>query len=181
MLAFLEVTHFMNAIKKGSEMAEHLGMKISTIQYFALCAFSAACTVNSSEPSSGFESSSDPAAEQSSALTDSAGSSVRNGVGPTIYSKNFAYTLTLPQSGGAGVITSVRWTWSLSYNPPGLLVALCRNTTASCISLSTATGVTPTWNGLPSNVPFLLTFTVNGTGTMSPAYGQNDQVIVNYQ
>lgn len=79
-----------------------------------------------------------------------AGSSVRNGVGPTIYSKNFTQTLSLPHSGGAGVISSVRWTWGLSYRPLGLVVSLCRNTTSSCIDVTnTMSGSTTAWNTRP--------------------------------
>lgn len=112
----------------------------------------------------------------------SPGSSIRNGVGPNILLKSHLYTLSLPQQGGAGVINDTRWTWSLSYRPVGLGVTLCRLNTSSCIDITNQqTGVTTAWAGLTSNVPFLFTFFVNGSGTVSPqAFGKSDQVIINY-
>lgn len=112
-----------------------------------------------------------------------AGSSVRNGVGPNLLQKNWLYTLSLPQQGGSGLITDVRWTWNLSYRPAGLSVDLCRQNSTSCISVTNnQTGTTTAWMGQTSNVPFLLNFFITGSGTISPtAFGKNDQVIINYQ
>jgi hypothetical protein len=47
-------------------------------------------------------------------------------------------------------------------------------------SASNQSGVTTAWAGLTSNVPFLLTFRVVGTGTMTPAFGKSDQLMINY-
>ena len=82
--------------------------------------------------------------------------------------------------GGSGIIDDVRWSWALSYIPSGLVVNVCRANTSSCILASNQSGVTTAWAGLTSNVPFLLTFRVVGTGTMSPAFGKSDQLIINY-
>lgn len=108
----------------------------------------------------------------------------RSATGPTLFARNFTYTLTLPYGGGAsGTITSVSYKWSLSYKPAGLVVLLCRNGTTDCADVTTfGTGNQFLWNNKTSNVPFTFAFRVNGAaGAVNPqALGQTDQVQINY-
>jgi hypothetical protein len=122
------------------------------------------------------------ASPSTGAIDKSPGSESRTGVGPTIYNKNVLYTLTLPFAAPhAGPLTSVVYNWGLSYKPAGLTVYLCRNTTSTCVTItSLQSGSTTAFNPQTSNVPFILAFIVSGTGTMSPAFGQTDQVIINH-
>lgn len=110
------------------------------------------------------------------------GSETRAGTGPTIISKNVAYTLTLPFTAPhAGPITSIHYSWGLSYKPAGLTVLLCRQTTSNCVNITASQAATTYFfNNQTSNVPFILHFSVSGSGAMSPAYGQNDQIIINH-
>lgn len=115
----------------------------------------------------------------------SGGAWVGNGVGPTILSKNFQYKLTINPVGtipNPAPITVVNFSWGLSYKPAGLEVLLCKGTTtSSCINVtSLGTGSTAAWAGSSANTPFTFAFKVTGTGSMQPAFGQSDQVIVNW-
>lgn len=113
-----------------------------------------------------------------------AAADVRSGVGPTLFSNNFTYTLTLPYPAGRsfGPITSIPYTWSLGYIPAGLVVTLCRNTTATCAIVTGAqSGTVHTFDTQQSNVPFIFTFRVNAASPPNPSVqGQNDQVIINH-
>jgi hypothetical protein len=107
----------------------------------------------------------------------------RIAVGPNVSSKNFTFTLTLPYGGGgSGVISLMKYKWSLSYNPAGLVVLLCRNGTTNCIDVTTIqNGTASLFHGTASNVPFSYLFRVNGAGALSPtAFGQSDEVLINY-
>jgi hypothetical protein len=74
------------------------------------------------------------------------------------------------------------WSWGFSYKPSGLITYLCHNTTSACINVtSLQSGSTTSFAGLYANQPMIYAFGVAGSGTMTPAYGQVDQVIVNYQ
>jgi hypothetical protein len=112
------------------------------------------------------------------------GAWANSGVGPTLISKNIQYKLTINPVGlipNPAPITSVNFSWGLSSYPAGLSVFLCRGTTTSCVNVtSLRSGSTTAWAGLSANSPFLFVFQVTGTGGMTAAYGQNDQVIVNY-
>lgn len=106
--------------------------------------------------------------------------------GPTIYSKNIYYYLQLNPVGSipaTATVTSVVWSWGLSYKPSGLVVYLCHDTTSACINVtSLQSGSTTSFSGRLANKKMIYAFAVAGSGTLSPpAYGQVDQVIVNYQ
>jgi flagellar protein FlhE len=124
---------------------------------------------------------------QSSTITPlvSGGAWANSAGGPTIYSKGIYYYLTLNPVGSipaTATITSVVWSWGLSYMPTGIVSYLCHNTTSVCINVTTRlSGSDTSFYGLPANQPMIFAYGVAGTGTMSPAYGQVDQVIVNYQ
>lgn len=106
--------------------------------------------------------------------------------GPTLYNKGVYYYLTLNPVGSipaTATITSVVWSWGLTSYPTGLVVYLCHDTTSACINVtSSGSGSTTSFNGLLANKKMIYAFGVAGSGTVSPtAYGQVDQVIVNYQ
>ncbi|WP_432741305.1 flagellar protein FlhE [Methylobacter sp. G7] len=106
--------------------------------------------------------------------------------GPTIYSKNIYYYLQLNPVGSipaTATITSISWSWGLSYKPAGLIVYLCHDTTSACIDVtSLQSGSTSSFINRPANKKMIYAFGVAGSGTLyPPAYGQVDQVIVNYQ
>lgn len=106
-------------------------------------------------------------------------------VAPTIYSKNWPYQANFPIVGtppSTGNITTVYWTWSFSYRPVGLNVYLCQGSTSACWNVTNIqSGSTTAFQGRNPTSPFFLYYWVAGTGTMSPAYGNSDQVIVNWQ
>ena len=115
-----------------------------------------------------------------------AGSWSNNAAGPTLYSKGVFYYLNLNPVGAIpsnATITSVVWNWGLSYKPSGLIVYLCHETTSSCINITNyQSSSTTTFNGRLANKKLIYAFGVSGSGALSPpAYGQMDQVIVNYQ
>lgn len=106
--------------------------------------------------------------------------------GPTLYNKGVYYYLQLNPVGSipaTATITSVVWSWGLSRYPTGLIVYLCHDTTSACINVtSTGSGTTSSFNGRLANKKMIYAFGVAGSGSVSPpAYGQVDQVIVNYQ
>lgn len=110
------------------------------------------------------------------------GAYVSNVVAPTIYSKNVNYQANFPIVGSpTGSITTVNWTWGFSYYPAGINVYLCQGSTSACWNVtSIQSGSTTAFQGRNPATQFFLYYWVSGTGTMMPAYGNNDQVIVNY-
>ena len=122
--------------------------------------------------------------ERTSAITGS-GAWVNSGVGPSIYSKNLYAYLYLKPLGtipSTAKVSTIYWTWGLSYRPSGLLVALCHDTTGSCINVTSwGSGSTTLFSGRAANKQMIFAFLVSGSGTLSPpVYGKMDQVIVNY-
>lgn len=114
----------------------------------------------------------------------SGGAWVSSGAGPTLTNKGITYSLTLPVVGPVptgSTITTVNYSWKLSTVPSGLVVYLCWNGT-NCVNVSgSKTGSLGNWAGQNANVSFVYKFSVPGTGSIFPvAYGQTDQVIVNY-
>ncbi|GEM_PF-1605738 len=118
----------------------------------------------------------------------SSGAWSNSAAGPTIYSKNIWYLLSLNPVGtipSTAKITSVSWTWALSTYPSGLTVGLCWKTNLTggkCGDVtSQKSGSTSSFfAGLAANQKMVFEFIVQGSGTMSPDYGKVDQVIVNY-
>lgn len=106
-------------------------------------------------------------------------------VGQTIYSKNVNYYDYFPVIGSppsTGPLQSVSWSYSFSSMPSGMVVLLCQ-TGIGCINVtSSARGTTTAFNtaGGHPNGQFYLNYAVNGTGTMSPVYSNNNNVIVNW-
>lgn len=127
----------------------------------------------------------DPIQSQSIVPLASGGAWANSAGGPTIYSKGIYYYLQLNPVGtipATATITSVVWSWGLSYKPTGLISYLCHDTTSTCINITTrASGSDTSFNGRFANKKLIFAYGVSGTGTMLPAYGQVDQVIVNYQ
>lgn len=81
-----------------------------------------------------------------------------------------------------GPLQSVSWSYSFSSMPSGMVVLLCQ-TGIGCINVtSSARGTTTAFNtaGGHPNGQFYLNYAVNGTGTMSPVYSNNNNVIVNW-
>ena len=115
------------------------------------------------------------------------GSWANSAAGPTIYSKNWSYYLQLNPVGvipPTATIQSVYYSWGLSYKPTGLSVLLCQNSISDpCVDVTNfQSGSTTGFNGRLANKKLIYSFRINGSGTLSPpAYGQVDQVIVNYQ
>lgn len=107
-------------------------------------------------------------------------------VGDTIFSKNVWYYDNFPVVGtppATGAVSQVRWSYSFSSRPAGLAVWLCQGSTNTCINVTnTASGTTSAFNttGIAPNVQFFLTYQVSGTGTMSPVYSNNNNVIVTW-
>jgi len=107
------------------------------------------------------------------------------GSGPAIYSKNILDTLIINPSGyipPTAKITAVSWSWGISYKPVGLSVRLCYDAINNCFGITNLqNGSASNFNNLLANKKMILTFNVQGTGMMTPAYGQIDRVIVSYQ
>lgn len=104
-------------------------------------------------------------------------------VGETIYSKNFGYQTNFPIVGSppASTINNVSYSWGLSYYPAGLVVYLCHGSTSACLNITNSrSGTTSAFSLRSPQTPFFLYYFVNGTGTMTPAYGQSNNVIVNW-
>lgn len=107
-------------------------------------------------------------------------------VSPTIYSKNYWYNVAFPVVGSppsTGVLTTVYYTWNYSFpRPAGLQVYLCNNNGTICGDVTNygSGSVNFTNSGVPANQSVRLYSRVNGTGTMSPLYGANSTVTVNY-
>ncbi len=107
-------------------------------------------------------------------------------VTPTIYSKNYWYNATYPVVGSPpanATLTAVYYRWDYPYpRPAGLLVYLCNNAATLCADVSSAGSgmVNFSGYGVPANQSLKLFVRVNGTGTMSPLYGSQTSVTVNY-
>ena len=72
----------------------------------------------------------------SDVINKASGTDPRSGTGPSIPSKNFLYSLTLPFTAShSGPITSIPYTWNVSPKPAGREVRVCRVTTSSVSSL----------------------------------------------
>lgn len=116
----------------------------------------------------------------------SSGAWANNGGGPTIYSKNLWYGLILYPVGtipSNATITSVSWSYGVSYRPSGFVVQLCHNGSVQYCGEITAwgSGSTNYFNTRAANQPMAFYFGVAGTGTLyPPVYGQNDSIIVNW-
>lgn len=116
----------------------------------------------------------------------SSGAWSNNGGGPTIYSKNLWYGLILYPVGtipSNTTITSVSWSYGVSYRPSGFITLLCQNgSVQTCGDITSwGSGSTGYFNGLAANQPMAFYFGVSGTGTLyPPVYGQNDSVIINW-
>ncbi|WP_194868710.1 flagellar protein FlhE [Pseudoalteromonas sp. PPB1] len=119
-------------------------------------------------------------------ITINGGAWASSGYGPTLRNTGLYYTLDLPVVGSVpfgSKITSVNYSWSYSYVPPGMLVYLCLNSTNNCVNVSTSkSGRLTNFNDQAANKKFIFAFGVRGNGSvLSPAaYGQRSQVIVNY-
>lgn len=106
-------------------------------------------------------------------------------VAPTIYTKNnwvysqFSIAGSIPST---AIVNTVYYSWSYASSPAGLLVYLCNNTGSKCRDVTSAGSgsVNFTSDALPANLPLRLYGRVNGTGTMSPLYGNSSSVTVNY-
>lgn len=127
----------------------------------------------------------DPQAAMPLVEAQAAGAWSNSGVGPSLYSKGIWYYLNLYPVGSipaTATITSVSYSWGLSYRPSGLLVYLCHDTTAFCANVTNIASTTTTaFNGRSADRKLIYAFGVTGSGAVSPvAYGQTDQVIVNY-
>lgn len=114
------------------------------------------------------------------------GAWTNSAVGPTMYQKGIFYYLNLLPVGSVpatATITSVVYSWGLSYKPAGLITYLCHNTTSACLNVtSVQSSSTTAFNGLAANKKMIFAFGVSGSGSLTPTvYGQTDQVIVNYQ
>lgn len=114
-----------------------------------------------------------------------AGAYSSSAVGQTIYTKNTAYQDNFPIVGSppaSGSITSVSYSWSFSSWPSGLTVWLCQGSTNACINVSSSQrGSTTAFSTRSPTSPFFLYYYVSGTGTMTPVYSNNNNVIVNWQ
>jgi hypothetical protein len=107
-------------------------------------------------------------------------------VTPTIYSKNLWYSAAPAVVGrppSTATINVVYYKWSYSYpRPSGHQVLLCNNTGAVCFDVTRWEGgsVDFTGTGVKANTPLRIYSRVSGTKTMSPLYGSNSTVSVNY-
>lgn len=107
-------------------------------------------------------------------------------VSPTIYSKNYWYNVAFPVVGSppsTATLTVVYYTWNYSFpRPSGFQVLLCNNSGALCADVTSAGSgsVSFSGSGVPATQSLRLYSRVTGTGTMSPLYGANSSVTVNY-
>ena len=105
---------------------------------------------------------------------------------PTIYSKNFWYTVAPSVVGSppsTATITTVYYNYSYPYpRPAGFQVYLCDNTGTYCVDVTSygSGGVTFAGTGVKANTPVKFYSRVAGTGTMSPLAGGPVNVTVNY-
>jgi|SRR5690625_245960 len=114
------------------------------------------------------------------------GAWVNSAVGDNITQRGQLYTTSIPVLGSVppgSTITSVNYNWSLSYIPAGLSVYLCYIDTTACVDVSSyQSGGLSNFNGLNADNNFVYAFVVSGSGVLFPiAYGQSNQIIVNYQ
>ncbi len=128
----------------------------------------------------------EPAKEIVETITQNSGSWTRNVGGETLVNKNFYYTTEFLPVGNVpenAKITSVVWSWALSYKPEQLSVRLCHEgMTGKCVDVTNAVNKTShDFDGLPANQKMIFLFRINGDNkTIKPAYGEQQQVIVNY-
>ncbi len=123
-----------------------------------------------------------------SAATVMSGGWGNNGGGPTIYSKNYYYGLTLYPSGvvpANATITNVSWSYGVSSRPTGFQAILCNYNNGGALLCGDITswgsGATSYFNGYSAATPMVYYFAVNGTGTLSPyVFGMNDSVSVTW-
>jgi len=121
-------------------------------------------------------------AHSASAASAAYGSST---VAPTIYTKNYWYGSTYPVVGNppsTGVMGVVYYSYNYSPRPAGLQVYLCKSDGTYCwdITNSGSGSVNYTGYGVAANQALGIFVRVNGTGTMSPAYGSTTNITVNY-
>lgn len=121
-------------------------------------------------------------AHSASAASGAYGSST---VAPTIYSKNWWYNSTYPVVGNppsTGKIGVVYYSYSYSPRPAGLQVYLCKSNGYTCWDITNfgSGSVDYTPYNVPANQALGIFVRVNGTGTMSPAYGSTTNITVNY-
>lgn len=112
------------------------------------------------------------------------GAYISSSVGQTIYAKNVYDYNNFPIVGthpATGKITTVRYSWSFSYTPANLNVWLCQGSTNACINVTgSQNGISTAFANRSPTSPFFLIYWVTGSGTMSPAYSNSDQIVVNY-
>ncbi len=105
---------------------------------------------------------------------------------PTIYSKNFWYTVAPSVVGSppsTATISTVYYSYSYPYpRPTGFQVYLCDNTGTYCADVTRAGSgnVNFTGTGVKATTPVKLYSRVAGSGTMSPLAGGPVKVTVNY-
>lgn len=107
-------------------------------------------------------------------------------VAPTIYSKNLWYSVAIPIVGAppaGSTVTNVYYSYSFSSRPAGMLVYLCNNSGSTCFDITStgSGGVNFTSYSVSATQPLKLYARVNGTGTMSPVYGNLSNFTVNYK
>ena len=106
---------------------------------------------------------------------------------PTIHSKNHWYSVAMPVAGripSTATITTVYYRYSYSDpRPAGLLVWLCNDTGTTCFDVTYSGTGSVDFSGkdIKANTPVRFYARVNGTGTMSPLYGEAASMTVNYQ
>jgi len=92
--------------------------------------------------------------------------------GPTIYSKNFLYGAAFPISGtipAGSAVTTINWTYDISYKPAGFVAFLCWQSTSYCLNITPyGAGSTEAFKGFSAASPFYIYYGVAGTGLLSP-------------
>jgi flagellar protein FlhE len=91
---------------------------------------------------------------------------------PTLHSKGYVYTASVPVPSGpidGGKIKSVDWTWDVHGWPTGLQVYLCQAPT-KCIDISRVrAGSTQTFKDIYSTQPFYFEMKISGAAAMPVA------------
>ncbi|QEI06308.1 flagellar protein FlhE [Pigmentiphaga aceris] len=113
-----------------------------------------------------------------------AGSYSSEAAGPVMPNRKVWYTTVHPPVGSPprdGKITTVSWRWGVSSQISGLEVKLCYRTAQDCVPVTSyGKAMTQAFAGRPADGAFLLMYRVEGSGRMTPIYGERSQVIVNY-
>ncbi len=105
---------------------------------------------------------------------------------PTIHGKNRWYSVAMPVAGSipsTATITTVHYQYSYKYpRPTGLQVLLCNDPGSTCFDVSNSGlgSVDFDGTGVKANTPIRFYARVNGSGTMSPLYGEAATLSVNY-